>query len=140
MSWEGRYQLGQSAPVAVRTVNGQGTPDLPDDVPIAYLYDASGVKKKAVLLPVVDQQAGGGGWFLLPLFLNEVFAEGTYQVAITWRVAGEVYMDTFRLEIVPGGHVAGAVIALQAYELPHGKFLVQQLDSGKVAAGRNPRL
>jgi len=135
----GRYQLGQSVPIAVQTEGAPGKPELSDDVPVADLFTAAGALVLSKRLPIVDR-FGVTGWFLLPVFLDETFEEGNYLVNVHWADDGDARAKTYRFEIVPGGDTDGAVVAMHAYDRPHGKFLVQQLDSGRIVAGRNPRL
>jgi hypothetical protein len=138
MPYLGRYQLGQFVPLAVRTVNGSDVAGLPDDAPAALVYSDSG-KVLTQLLPIKDRFAVTG-FFFHRLPLGAAFAAGRHWVLYQWLRSGTHFAESDVFEIGDGGHADGAVLALHHYRRPNAEFVVQQLDSGKLVRGRNPRL
>lgn len=137
--WRGRYQLGQDAILGLLTTDANGTPVWPDLCPQAKVWDASGALTWSGQLPVLDRY-GTTGFFQYNLFLQAPFAAGLYRVDYTYAVSGTPYLAAGELEVVAGGNGLGAVQSLHWYHQPHGEFLVQQLSSGGVQRGRNPRV
>jgi hypothetical protein len=135
----GRFQLGQSVPLAIRTDDANGTPTTPDDVPSARIYKDDGTLVKVQRIPTLDK-SGVTGLFLLPLFLSSTFAVGGYRVVYSYTISGSPQVKDDYFEIGAGGNAGGAVIGMFWYDRPQAKFLIQQLDSGKLVQGRNPRL
>lgn len=135
----GRFQLGQSVPLAIRTDDANGVPTMPDDVPVARIYKNDDTLVASQRIPVFDK-SGTNGLFLLPFFLGPAFSVGRYRVLYSYTLSGTPQVKDDYFEIVAGGDPGGAVISAYWYDRPHAKFLIQQLDSGKLVQGRNPRL
>lgn len=139
MSYRGRYQLGQEIPLGVLTVNASGAPSFPTTAPHMDVFSGSAKVVSGKLLPVVDR-GGQTGYFHYPLYLGPQFAAGRYSVVYRYLVGtylGQVE-DTF--EVIAGGDDEGEVLAMHWFERPQADFVVQQLSSGKLVRGRNPRI
>jgi hypothetical protein len=139
MAYRGRQQLGTEITLTVLCVDGNGAPVAPTNAPMMEVYDSAGNQITGKRIPPLEQ-AVVTGLFQYNLFLGALFSAGTYTVVYRWVSGGNHYgeMDTF--EIIPGGHADGSVISLYFYERPGARFLVQQLDSGKLVQGKNPRV
>jgi len=135
----GRYQLGQHMTLFVRTRDASGTPAFPDQAPTAYITSAGGALVATKKMPVVDR-FGATGVFMLPLPVGAAFAVGHYVVTYHFKISSYQGVESDQFEIVSGGNKDGAVIAAHWYERPHGHFIVQQTDAGKLIQGRNPSL
>lgn len=140
--YRGRFQIGDEIPLAVLTTNGSGVPVAPDSCPSVEIYGPSGKVQdwipRGKQIPVMDRFATTG-FFQGKIFLGSMFTTGLCTVAYRWT-SGAYHgqsIDTF--EILPGGSDRGHVIALDWYHCPQADFLIQQLDSGRIRAGRNPR-
>ena len=137
--YRGRYQLGQEIPLTVLTVNGSGTPTAPTEAPFYEVHNTSGKVKSGKFMPVLDR-FGVTGLFQANVRLDTDFSPGRYTVVYRWLAGSFQGVEYSSFEVVAGGDADGAVIAAFWYERPHADFLVQQLDSGKLVRGKNPRL
>lgn len=138
MAYRGRRQLGQEIFLAVLTVDGNGTPTIPDNVPTMKIYTGSGTLVLARSIPIFDRY-GTTGLFAYRQFLDGRFASGQYRVTYAWSISGTRYLDEDGFEIVDGGNADGAVLAMTTFVKPQATFIVQDLSSGKTVKGRNPR-
>lgn len=139
MAWIGRYQLGQSISLFLVTRNADGTPAVPESPPVASISLPGGTVVLAKEMPVVDRYQYDG-LFLLPVFLGGLFAEGLYSVAYQFAVGGLSITESDNFQVLPGGNADGNVVSMYFYERPQARFIVQQLDSGKIVQGRNPTM
>lgn len=136
--YRGRYSLGQEIPLGVLTVNADGTPTLPTTAPHMDIFSSSAKVLEGKLIPIIDR-GGQTGYFQYPLFLGPLFAAGRYSVIYRYLVGSYLGQVEDVFEVLAGDD-EGAVIAMYWYERPHAAFVVQQLDSGLLVRGRNPRL
>jgi hypothetical protein len=135
----GRYQLGEEVPLKLLCVNGAGAPVAPDAAPTVDIWRGATKVLAGAMLPTLDR-AAATGLFRLGVFLGGAFSEGRHTAVFRYR-AGSYYGQAVEdFEVVPGGSRDGAVVAVHWYERPHAGFVVQQLDSGKLTRGRNPRV
>jgi hypothetical protein len=135
----GRYQLGEEIPLSVLCVDADGAPANPSVAPHMDIYRGATQVLAGKLLPQLDP-GGATGLFGLRLFLGADFSEGRHTVVYRYLTGSYLGQQTEEFEVVAGGHRDGAVLAMHWYERPHARFVVQQLDSGKLVKGRNPRV
>lgn len=140
MPYRGRWQLGEHVPMQVQCRNSTGAPVAPTAAPTLSVYDSSGtriVNEKTI--PVLDR-FGTTGLFGIWLYLTSAFAAGQYAAVYSWTSG--VFTGRFveQFEVVAGGNADGAVISMYYYQRPHARFVVQQLDSGRLVKNRNPSL
>lgn len=136
--FRGRRALGQYLTLSVRTLNSSGEPVAPDACPLLDVWTAAGVKVRSLRIPIEDAGAVTG-YFSYRLHLGPLFATGQYIAVYHWKASSHSGMEVDQFEVLPG-HGEGAVIAATEYVRPHARFLVHQLDSGKLKRGRNPRV
>lgn len=139
VSYLGRYQVGQEVPLILWVRNQDRTPSFPDDVPLARVVDSSGSHIASVKMPVVDRYTVTG-LFQAYLPLSTEYAVGKYTVEYQYRVSGYSGLLLATFEVVPGGDVGGSVISLYTVERPEARYVVAQLDTGRLVAGRNPTI
>lgn len=137
--YRGRYQLGQEVPLGVLCLNAADTPTAPDRAPTMKVWDAAGTRVADLAIPALDRYAVTG-LFRHRLFLDGRFAAGRYTVTYHWNAGSFVGLDADTFEIAAGGHADGSVVAMTWYHRPQAEFIVQQLNSGAIVKGRNPRL
>ena len=135
--WRGRYQLGDEAVIGVQCRNGSDAPVAPDAAPTVRIYDASGNKVAQFDIPPKDE-ARSLGLFEHFIRLSADFTEGVYSVVYSWSASGYTGGDVDWLEVLPGGDEAGTVISMTYFETANAGHVVQQLDSGRIKAGKNP--
>lgn len=139
MSYRGRYQIGEYVPLTVWCIDGNGTPTLPDQAPIARVYSDAALVLD-VRMPIRDRYILTG-YFQYPLFLDGRFAAGGHRVVYEYQLSSTLYMadlDTF--EVTAGGHADGAILSMFWFNRPTADFLLTQVDSGRLVRRRNPRL
>ncbi len=130
----GRYQQGTSVPLEIQCFQPKGVRALPDRAPVARMY-RDGILVGSQVLPVSDDLAArcGGSYLLGPG--NE---PGLYSV-IYWYETGGVPRSQWQVfEVIPGGDMAGPVIAATVLERPDGDQVLAQFGSGVLAVGRDP--
>lgn len=135
----GRIQLGEHLHLTVRTTDADGRPVAPDACPLLSVYDPTGAKLVSKLIPIADP-AAVTGYFGYRLHLGAGFTIGKYRVLYTWAASGHHGAELDSFEATGGGDNQGCVIALKEFVRPHARFVVHQLDSGRLKRGRNPRL
>lgn len=133
----GRLQLGTTLELHLLTRNADHTPSVPDDCPQVLVKNAAGTILVNKEMPVRDRYTSTG-LFHFPLFLGNEFATGYYEILYFWRVGGYYGFQQDTFEIVAGGHADGEITNAHFYQRPHAGFLVQSLETGRVAVGRNP--
>lgn len=140
--FRGRYQQGQEIPLGVLCVDEDNTPANPTTAPHMDIYLGAAQVLSGKLLPTLDPGAPGGvtGLFQYNLFLGPFFSVGRHTVVYRYLVGTYLGQVVDEFEVVAGGDTDGAVIAACWFEKPHAAFVVQQLDSGQLVKGRNPRL
>lgn len=136
----GRYHIGEEVALALLTKNSSGVPTAPDTAPTYSIYNAGGT---AIVsnrkMPPVEKGATTGMFGCGQLLTNE-YSEGQYTVLYKWTISafnGEVVE---KFEVLPGGDGSGNNVAMAILRKPHTTYVVRQLTSGKIAAGRNPRV
>jgi hypothetical protein len=137
--YRGRYRLGEEPLFTVLCVNNSGVPVEPDTAPTLRLYASDGTAVTTKTLPAIDRYARTG-LFGLRLYLGADFALGQYLVLYQYSVSATAKGAWDRFEVVGGGHKDGAVLAMAYFHRPNADFIVQQLTSGKIQRGRNPRV
>lgn len=137
MGYLGRYQLGQTVPLRVQTLNANSVAATPDDVPTVKLWDAAGNRVLTAKMPAVERYIQTGR-FLLPVFLNGQFAAGLYQAVYYYGIAGYHGLESDTFEVLPGGHADGSVISMYFLDRPQARYIVYQTDAGVLIQGRNP--
>lgn len=138
--YRGRWQYGEEKALGVLTTNAAGVPTWPDAAPQVDFYGAAGkIASLARSLPALER-AFTTGLFQGELFLDNQAPVGLVRVVYRWTVgsfAGSV-VDSF--EVIQGGDSKGYVLALDDFSRPQADFLIQELSSGRLRAGKNPRL
>jgi hypothetical protein len=138
--YRGRWQLGEEKALGVLTFNAAGVPTWPDQAPQVDFYGSAGkIASLGRSLPALER-AFNTGTFQGELFLDNQAPIGLMKVVYRWTVGsffGSV-VDVF--EVIPGGDSKGYVLALDDFSRPQADFLIQELSSGRLRAGRNPRL
>lgn len=137
----GRFQRGQELVVVARCLTAL-EPDDPTAAPVLTIYRGASPPVQAYqAVMAADQRGVEEGAFRLAVFLGQAFVgTGRHLVVVRYPDGGgtaRVGVGSFHL--TPGGSADGAVIALHPVERPNARFLVQQLDSGRLLRGRNPR-
>ena len=136
--WLGRYQLGQTVPLRLQCRNAASVAFLPSQPPLAKVFGASGlVRSKA--MPILDRYVITG-LFQLPLYLDGQFAPGLYESVYHFTDGSYYGIEVDNFEVVGGGNAAGAIVSMHWYERPHAAFVVAELETGNIFAGRNPRV
>lgn len=140
--FRGRFQLGTEIPLSVLTVNGSNVPSAPTVCPRIEVWSTTAKVVSDKLIPVMDRYGTevDATLFAYNLFLGGGFAAGLYTVYYRYLLGTyeALVEDTF--EIVAGGDKDGAVISMYYFDRPQAKYVVMQLDSGKLVKGRNPRV
>jgi len=140
MAYLGRYRQGDTVRLQVRCTDASQTPVLPADPPQATVYSPGNTKLLAASLPIRDRHSLTG-LFSYPLYLGGDYATaGHYQVRYVWKTGSHHGIEVDQFEVIAGGHADGAVTSLYSYRRPQADFLVHGLESGKIIAGRNPRV
>jgi len=145
MAYKGRYRQGRYYPLSVLCRQG-GVPTWPDDCPSAVFYGnaasggASAGLTERFKLPVIEP-ARITGWFGMPYRLAQDFGTpGYYSVEYRFTIEGTAYTFLDYFQIVPGGTNNGNVIGLAYFPRPQGNYLVQDLDSGRLAQNLGPNV
>jgi len=133
----GRYHIGGEAAMAVLTKDSSGVPTNPDSAPTYSIYNSAGtpIIANRKMPPVEKLQVTGQ--FGCGQFLGYEFSEGTYMVLYKWTIGGFNGAEIENIEVLPGDG-GGDNIAMAILRKPHATFVLRQLTSGKLAAGRNP--
>jgi hypothetical protein len=118
---------------------GSSLVSMADNPPMATVTDPNNALFGIFALPYAPI-AGTAFNYALPVILPGGAALGTYQVAITYTIAGTPGTATSSFDVVAGGDSGGSVISLYAYDRPEARFVLAQLSSGKLVQGRNPHL
>lgn len=133
----GRYHIGDEVPLVVQTTDASEVPTAPDSAPTFTIYTAAGV---AVIsnrtMPPVDREVATG-LFGCGQFLGDVFTEGFYIVRFKWTISAFNGASDYTFEVLPGDG-GGHNIAMGVLRKPHATFVLRQLTSGRLTAGRNP--
>lgn len=138
MSYRGRYRLGDHVPLFMLTHDANGTPTAPSDPPLAVVWKGN-TKLTTFRMPITERYVQTGT-FAHFIRLGEDYAVGPYSVIYHYTAGSYVGLDQDDFEIVEGGDPDGAVIALHFLQRPQAGYLVAQFDSGRLWAGRNPRV
>jgi hypothetical protein len=135
-----RVHLGEEVALFVLTKTSAGAPVAPDAAPTFSIYNSAGT---AIIsdrkMPPVEKGATTGA-FGCGQFLGDQFAEGKYVVLYKWVSGAFNGKQDEEFEIMPGGDGGGNCVAMAILRKPHTTYVVRQLTSGKIAAGRNPRV
>jgi hypothetical protein len=131
-------RLGEEITVAVQVYDSNGTPQLPDDCPIAKIFNAAGSVVWTAKIAIQDRY-GTVGYFQQNIFLGPAFAVGPYTVTYSYAVGGNPGSDEDNFEVIAGGDSDGTTESLYFYHRPQADYVIQQLSSGKIKRRRNPR-
>jgi hypothetical protein len=144
MAYLGTYELGQEVRLALQTTNGNDTPSFPLAVPTLQVWSSSAnvtpsstANTGNASMHVVDRYQRTGV-FAREIYLDSRFAVGFYRVYYFYLVGTFYGVQVDYFEIIAGGNPAGAVVGMHHFSPPHAKFVVQHLDGGTIATGRNP--
>ncbi len=130
----GRYQQGQEVPLEIQCFQPKGIRALPDMAPVARMY-RDGALVGSQVLSVNDD---GPGRFGFDYLIGVDSEPGLYAVCY-WYQTGIVVRSQWQVfEVVPGGDMAGPVIAATVLERPDGDQVLAQFGSGVLAVGRDP--
>ena len=134
----GRFTAGQFVPLPVHTRSGN-TPYAPPTAPLAAVYNDAGTKVSSFKIPPIDRGAITG-MFVGRLRLDASYPIGHYRVAVNFVANSVKQLRVLHFEVVDGGHVDGAVIAMADFPRPHARFLLEKLDSNQRLILKNPRV
>lgn len=138
--FRGRVQLGDEVILGIQCYDSSGNPVAPDAAPTLSIYDSSGsAVLKDKTFPPRDQQ-NATGLFEHFVRLGADYSTGFYSVFYKWSSSAFNGRESDWFEIMEGGPREGAVIAMHFFETPGADFLVQQLDSGQIKRGKNPKI
>lgn len=142
MAYLGRYRQGDYVFLFCQTKDKNGVPTVPVDSPQAKIWAPGGVLVASLQIPVIDRYVPVPGLFAFPLRLDYGFsATGMYLVNYHYLLPNVFRgLDQDNFEVLEGGNPDGNIVAMYAYQRPNGQFIVQELDSGNLAIGRNPKL
>ena len=133
-----RFQLGSWLFATVRTVDAASTPVVPTNPPTIKVWSSSAVVLTAEM-PVVDRYSLTG-LFTYPVFLGSAYAAGQYTITYHWVTGSYIGFADDNFEILPGGNSGGQNLSSYFFSRPHADFIVSQLETGVLVAGRNPRV
>ena len=137
----GRYFLGQTVHITVRTVDTNGTPTAPENPPYIDFRSDSALAVQ-VQVPILDRYVVTG-LFVYPLRFKSSFSTGRYSATHFYRVTGgNAYngMEVDYFEIVAGGDSDGAIVTQDYWQRPEASYLIQQTESGNINLKRNPAI
>jgi hypothetical protein len=137
MMFLGRFRLGEWVYIPMIS-RDSGTPYAPPHAPLCSIYNSSGTKVAAFLIPPVDKNTITG-MFCGRVRLSATYSVDKYRFAINFTANSSTKLVVGHFEVVAGGHVDGAVISNYFYQRPHAAFLVQKLDSEQRLIIKNPR-
>lgn len=137
--YRGTYQLGQSVPLTLLCVNGSDVAVNPENPPVISVSKAGTYAVRYKPIGAISQ-GRQTGLFAFNLFLDGNYSAGYWNVRYFYKAGSviQVVFDNFR--VIAGGHADGAVTSLHHWERPEANFIVQVLDEGKIAKGKNPYL
>ena len=136
MTYAGRYILGESVPLPLKTVNAAGTPTEPSDCPQVKIWRGA-TKVAEYEMPVIER-AGQPGTFFLSLYLGPAYSAGSYLAEFRW-VLGDAYIGaaSTTFEVTAGGHADGSVVGMYFYERPGMTYVVHETERGVILPGKN---
>ena len=137
--YRGRFRLGEEITIGVYCFDGNAAPVVPDDCPVAKIFNASGHVVYNARVPIQDRY-GITGLFQTQVFLGPAFAPGQYTVSYSYSSGGGAYAgeEEDNFEVLPGGDTDGITEAMFYYHRPNADFVIQQLSSGNLKKRRNP--
>lgn len=139
MIYLGRQQLGTYIDVYWQILVS-GVPTLPDMVPrIKITQSSDGAVKYTGLMPIVDKEITPG-LFCTRLLLGTGFVNGTHAIEMFALVGGNPVLAYRTFEIIPGGSPLGQVIGMNFLHTPSADWIVYQIESGRLMAGKQPSL
>ena len=140
MMFRGRWQQGDEARVGVQCVDASGLPIAPTSAPTMTVYGAANDPVYGPVAIPPKNRANTTGFFEHFIRLDGAFPPGVYSVLYEWPITGPaVNEEVDHFVVNPGGDPVGTAISLYYFQAPQADFLVQQLDSGQIIAGKNPR-
>lgn len=135
----GRYQLGTTVSIRLQCLDSDGSPAMPDAVPVIKIWNSSGNLVINAEMPIEDKRIQLG-LFRSQIFLDGNFSAGNYS-GNTFYVNGSLSVLTpFWFDVIAGGNQAGQALAMAFYHRPHADFIVYQTESGQIRFGANPRV
>ena len=137
----GRYFLGQTVHITIRTIDVNGTPTLPDNPPYIDLRSDSALVTQ-VQAPILDRYVATG-LFVYPLRLNSSYTTGRYSATHHYYVSGgNAYhgLDVDYFEVVAGGDSDGVIVTQHYWQRPEAVYLIQQTESSNINLKRNPAI
>jgi hypothetical protein len=137
MAYIGRYQLGETLPLLAQTHDANGVAATPADVPTVKIWNSAGALVLARKMPSIERFTQTGR-FLLPVFLNGVFATDLYRAVYHYNVSTYRGLDVDYFQVIDGGNADGNVISMYFFDRPQAKYIVYQTDAGVLIQGRNP--
>ena len=143
--YRGRFRQGEYVPLLCHCRNASDVATVPDNSPLAVIWGPSNTKVESFKIPVAERYttigAVAGALFAHFLRLGNAYATtGPYQVVYHYVAGTHTGIEVDDFEVVAGGHKDGNVIAAYWYQRPQAAFVVQQYDSGRLKASRNPRI
>lgn len=135
-SYLGRFHVGQSIPLGLASMNTTRVPTAPDEAPLAKIYNASGTLQETIDLPLAS---AAKFYFQKRSRLGSGYSAGRHFVIYQWLIGGVTYQVADTFDVLSGGDADGGVIAMDVSNLPTGRHVVFETETGTLKSGRNPR-
>lgn len=110
----------------------------PDDAPVATVRDSD---DEVIAQIAMVSTTSAGTAFTARIRIGQGFSVGSFRVQ-TAGVFGGVASDgpAFSFDVIGGGDSGGAIISMFVSVRPEATYVVGQLDSGRLAVAKNPRI
>lgn len=128
----GRFVRGQTVLFSLFPVSAL------DSVPTLTLSDdLTSTPIATALAPITSKNPLS---FALPVQLGSNLSLGTLRLTFVYTVGGVTLTQVGTFDLIDGGDSGGRVISLCGYTRPNARYLLAQLDSGRLVQGKNPRV
>lgn len=134
----GRVTLGDVLVLPLSARDSAKTPAKATSAPAYTIYNSSGTAVATGSFPLWDSTRQTG-WYRLVLRLGSTFSAGSYDIVVTYAIAGTTRAQQYRFVVVAGGDADGSVIGMGRLASSN-RWLVGQKTSGKLDAYRNARV
>lgn len=136
--YRGRYQAGREVNLLVQARTADGVPAVPDSEPNARIYGPNGYIATVPLVAV--KNSATTGLFGRAYKLGTDYVVGRYDVLYSWLTQANYYNEPDIFEVDDGGDPTGVVISSTVCYRPDDMYVLAQVDTGRIMAGRRPQL